>query len=183
MAFIHFLILIGVLGSFLFFLLNHLRRLKKAQAQFKMAFVQIDLELQKRNLRIPELIEISKSTLSQERALLELLVKNRNEASAALQKAAIDPSGTESIQRLHQAEKEFQIVLAEFLQKTAIQSNLMNQPQYIELLKTERESQKQIQSAIESYNLSATDYNNHCNRFPGSLLTRLLGFEKATLFL
>lgn len=182
MNLIHFFILIGLIGLVVAILLNHRRLVKKTQLQLKERFIQIDLELQKRNVRIPELIEISKSSLSQERPLLEAVVQTRNQASSALQKASLDPSSSEAINTLHLAEKEFQETLRQFLNKISTQANLMNQPKMVELLKIETDSQKKISTAIESYNHSITNYNNHFEHFPGSLLTPLLGLEKATPF-
>ncbi len=174
------LLLIGIFG---FYLWNLSRSLKKAQNQIRAAFIQVDLELQKRNARIPEFIEISKKNLAQERPLLESLVQKRNEASAALQRATIHPFDQEIMNSLCLKEMEFQKVLTLFINLLSTQEKLLTQPPLIELLQTEKNSQHQIRTTIESYNQSISQYNLAQEPFPAFILCSFLGFHKAPLLL
>ncbi len=178
MILIPILLLIAILG---FYLWNLSRSLKKAQVQIRAAFIQVDLELQKRNSRIPEFIEISKKALAQERPLLESLVHKRNEASAALQIATVNPFDQEIMSSLCLKEKEFQKVLTLFLNLLSTQEKLLTQPKLIELLQAEKNSQDQIRTTIESYHQSISPYNRAQEPFPASVLSSFLGFHKAPL--
>ncbi len=162
-------------------LLNHRRLLKNTQLQFKESFIQVDLELQKRNAGVPELIEISKKYLLQERPLLEQLVHARNRATAALQKVTVNPLNCELIKELCLTEVEFQQAHTQFLMTASSNPLLMEQPKMIDLLKSATHSQNQIALAIESCNQSLSHYNQQREKFPFVLFSIILGFQTIAL--
>jgi len=93
------LVVIGIYGVVVF------NGLVSRRNQFKNAFSQIDVQLQRRYELIPGLIEIAKKYISHENETLTAVVKARNNASDCCEKAAQHPEDSSLVGALAQAEQ------------------------------------------------------------------------------
>src|SRR4051795_2722051 len=88
----------------LIFAVSNYNRLVELRNRFKNAFAQIDVQLKRRYDLIPNLVETVKGYMAHERETLEAVIKARNSAFSAEQKAAANPSDPAAMKDLNQAE-------------------------------------------------------------------------------
>jgi LemA protein len=86
------LIVLVVLVAIVAFLVTSYNRLVALRNRFKNAFAQIDVQLKRRYDLIPNLVETARGYMQHERETLEAVIRARNAASQAEQRAASDPS-------------------------------------------------------------------------------------------
>jgi LemA protein len=84
----------------IFFVVSIYNKLIQLKNRFKNAFAQIDVQLKRRYDLIPNLVKTAKGYMKHEREALEAVIKARNQASSAMEKASADPGNTEAIQGL-----------------------------------------------------------------------------------
>lgn len=105
------LVVIAVVALYVIFIYNRLVSLRN---QFRNAFAQIDVQLQRRHDLIPNLVEAAKAYLSHEKNTLTRVMEARNNAVSAQKDAAADPGDSTRIQRLGSAESLLNKALANF---------------------------------------------------------------------
>ena len=98
------LILLAIIVLVVLFFVAIYNKLIQLKNRFKNAFAQIDVQLKRRYDLIPNLVETAKGYLKHEREVLEAVIKARNQATAAAEKASADPGNTEAMQGLMGAE-------------------------------------------------------------------------------
>src|SRR3990172_9776776 len=84
---IFLVVIIGAIG----YLIAIYNGLVRGRNQFKNAFAQIDVQLQRRYDLIPNLVETAKRYLQHERNTLEAVIQARNQAQTAARSAAAHP--------------------------------------------------------------------------------------------
>ncbi len=82
------LIILVVVVVFIAWVASMYNKLVSLRNRFKNAFAQIDVQLKRRYDLIPNLVETAKGYMKHERETLEAMVKARNQASAASERAA-----------------------------------------------------------------------------------------------
>ena len=82
-------VIIGVIG----YVIAIYNGLITSRNQFKNAFSQINVQLQRRYDLIPNLVETAKGYLKHERETLEAVINARNQAQTAARAAAAHPEG------------------------------------------------------------------------------------------
>src|SRR5687767_7054207 len=80
-------------------------RLVALRQRFKNAFAQIDVQLKRRYDLIPNLVEVAKGYLAHERETLESVIRARNLAQQAEQRAAANPADAAAMSGLVGAEQ------------------------------------------------------------------------------
>ena len=98
------LIFLGAVALIVFYGITIYNRLVDLRNRVKNGFSQIDVQLTRRYDLIPNLVEAVKGYMKHERETLEAVIKARNQATAAAEKASADPSNTEAMQGLMGAE-------------------------------------------------------------------------------
>jgi LemA protein len=157
------LVVLPVIGSY--------NGLVDRQTKVDQAFSDLDVQLQRRNDLLPNLVSSVKAALGQEQAVFGQIAEARTRyagASSDQQKlsAAGDLNG--AIGRL--------LVIVE--QYPQLQSN-----QTIQTLMGQLEgTENRIAQARRVYNQAVTDYNRSIRRFPRSIIAGLFGFDKRPLF-
>lgn len=170
------LVLIGIYAVIVF------NGLVSRRNQFKNAFSQIDVQLQRRYELIPGLIEIAKKYISHENETLTAVVKARNNASDCCEKAAQHPEDSSLVGALAQAEQvlgdamgKFNVVIEDYPELKADESlrDLHDQ-----LTSTEN----RVAYARQAYSDSVMRYNTACEQFPAVIVAKACGFKEADLF-
>lgn len=174
LAFVLIVLFFWIMGTY-----NSLVAMRNA---VKMAFAQIDVQLQRRYDLIPNLIEVAKKYMSHERETLEAVVQARNAAVSAAQSASANPTDGQSIKALMAAEQSLGGTLGRLFALREAYPDLKADKQMTQLMDSLTETENKISYSRQSYNESAMEYNTKTEQFPSSLIAGLFRFLPAELF-
>ena len=173
------LIVLGVLAVYGVTMYNRLVALKN---EFKNAFSQIDVQLQRRYDLIPNLVETAKGYLKHEHETLVDVMEARNNARAKAEAAAADPENASLVGSLAQAESgltsamgRFNVVVENYPELKADENM---QELFDELIATDN----RVAFARQAYSDSVMLYNTLCETFPANIVASLFSFREADLF-
>ena len=137
----------------------------------KNSYAQIDVQLKRRNDLIPNLVETVKGYASHEKGVLEEVTKARTgvmNASTVEETSAADNQLTGALKTLFAVAENY----------PDLKANSNFQQLQAELTETE----DKISYARQFYNDVVLKYNNACQKFPGSILAGMFGFNEETYF-
>src|SRR5215831_2829262 len=100
------IVLCVVVLLFLFSAIGVYNTLITLRNRYKNAFSQIDVQLKRRYDLIPNLVETAKGYMRHERETLEAVIKARNSALTASQRAVITPGDPAAMSSLNLAESQ-----------------------------------------------------------------------------
>jgi len=149
--------------------------------QFKNAFSQIDVQLKRRYDLIPNLVECVKGYMAHESGTLEAVIKARNIAYQAGQRAAADPSDAQAIKELNTAESQLSAGLGRLLAVSEAYPDLKANTNMMALQEELTSTENKISFARQAFNDSVTSYNNQRGVFPSSIIAGMFGFTEAQL--
>jgi len=156
-------------------------RLVSARNQYKNAFAQIDVQLNRRHDLIPNLVETAKGYMKHERETLEAVVNARNRAAGELKQAAADPSDPEAMRRLSEAEQGLSGALGRLFALSEAYPDLKANQNMMQLSEELTSTENRVAFARQGYNDAAMTYNNRREQFPGNLIANWLNFKPATM--
>ncbi len=157
-------------------------KLVKLRNRFKNAFAQIDVQLKRRYDLIPNLVETAKGYIKHERETLEAVVAARNHATAAVSKAAADPSNAAAIQGAMGAESALTGALGRLFAVVEAYPDLKANQTMAQLMEELTSTENKISFARQAYNDAVMTYNTARETFPDLLIAGPLGFKAAQLF-
>jgi LemA protein len=149
-------------------LLNRLVRLRN---QVRVAWSDVDVQLQRRHDLVPPLVQTVKAYAAHESGLLERVAIERRAALGATSTADRETSEAalgRSLARL--------VAVAESYPDLKASGNFM------QLSRQLVDTENLIQHARRFYNGSVRQYNTAIERFPTLMIARLLGFQPAAYF-
>ena len=146
-------------------------RLVRLRNQVRVAWSDVDVQLQRRHDLVPPLVEVVKGYAAHESGVLERVTSERSAALAADSPGARGAPETALGQGLSHL-----IALAEAYPELKANENFM------QLSRQLVETEDQIQHARRFYNGSVRQYNTELERFPALLIARPLGFRPAEFF-
>ncbi len=146
-------------------------RLVRLRNQVRVAWSDVDVQLQRRHDLVPPLVEVVKGYAAHESGVLERVTSERSAALAADSPGARGAPETALGQGLSHL-----IALAEAYPELKANENFM------QLSRQLVETEDQIQHARRFYNGSVRQYNTELERFPALLIARPLGFQPAEFF-
>jgi LemA protein len=170
----------GVALLLIFWLIGSYNGLVVFRNAFKNAFAQIDVQLKRRNDLIPNLIECVKGYMAHERDTLEAVIKARNMAFSAGQKAAANPGDPAAMKELSQAEGQLGGALGRLLMVAEAYPDLKANQNMMSLQEELTSTENKIGFARQAYNDAVTIYNNKRQVFPTVLVAGMLGFTEAS---
>jgi LemA protein len=183
------LILMGLLITlavvallFAFYLIGLYNNLVTLKNRFQNAYSQIDVQLKRRYDLIPNLVETAKGYMKHERETLEAVIKARNTAMAAGQKAAANPGDPSAIQNLSTAEVALAGSLNRFIGLAEAYPDLKANQNMLALQEELTSTENKISFARQGFNDAVTTYNTATETFPGNLVAGFGNFQKASLW-
>ena len=175
------LVVLGIVLLLVFWLIVVYNGLVVSRNRFKNAFAQIDVQLKRRYDLIPNLVEAVKGYMAHERETLEAVIKARNSAFAASQKAAADPSNAGAMKELNQAEGQLGGALGRLFALSEAYPDLKANQNMLALQEELTSTENKISFARQAFNDAATAYNNQRQVFPAVVVANTLGFTPAEL--
>ncbi len=169
-------------GGLVIFGVGIYNRLVTLRNRFKNAFAQIDVQLKRRYDLIPNLVETAKSFMAHERETLEAVIKARNMAQQANQKASQDPANPQAIQNLMGAEAALTGSLGKLFALSEAYPDLKSDSTMTNLMEELTSTENRIAFARQAFNDAVTTYNTNREKFPAVLFAGALGFQSAMLF-
>jgi LemA protein len=173
------LVVIAALIAYAITLYNRLVALKN---RFKNAFAQIDVQLRRRYDLIPNLVETAKRYLQHERETLEAVIRARNGAVSAEQRAAVDPTDPSALRELAAAEMTLTGTLGRLFALSEGYPDLKADQTMSQLMEELGSTENKIAFARQAYNDAVMTYNTAVESFPDNLIAGPFSFKQAELW-
>jgi LemA protein len=171
---IGFVLAIMVIGMY--------NRLVTLRNRFKNAFAQIDVQLKRRYDLIPNLVEVAKGYIKHERETLEAVIKARNAAYSAGEKAASSPGDPAAMTALGGAEGQLSGALGRLFAVAEAYPDLKANQNMLALQEELSATENKIAFSRQAYNDSVMTYNTQREVFPTSIIAGMFNFQEAKLF-
>ena len=155
--------------------------LVSARNQFKNAFAQIDVQLQRRYDLIPNLVESTKAYIKHERGTLEAVITARNQAQTASRAAAASPGDAGAIGALGAAEGVLGAAMGRFFALAEAYPDLKANQTIQQLMEELSSTENKVAFSRQHFNDSVMDYNTRREQFPNNLIAGPFNFQEATL--
>jgi LemA protein len=153
-----------------------------ARNKFKNAFAQIDVQLKRRYDLIPNLVETVKGYMKHEKETLESVIRARNEAVSAGQKAAANPGDPSAMKQLNGAESQLSGALGRLFALSEAYPDLKANQNMLSLQEELTSTENKVSFSRQAYNDSVMQYNNTRESFPTIIVASLFGFGQADQF-
>lgn len=150
--------------------------------RFKNAYSQIDVQLKRRYDLIPNLVETAKGYIKHERETLEAVVKARNVAYAAGQKAAQNPGDPQAMAALGASEGQLAGVLTRFMAVAEAYPDLKANQNMMALQEELTSTENKVAFARQAYNDAVMYYNTQREVFPTVIVANMFNFQAASPF-
>ena len=149
--------------------------------QFKNAFAQIDVQLQRRYELIPNLVEAVKAYLSHEKDTLTQVINARNQAITAEQMAAKNSDNQYAINQLGEAEGVLNQALGKLMVLSDAYPDIKANSTIQNLMEELKSTENRVGFARQAFNDAVMVYNTEREKFPNNLVANMTGFQEATL--
>ena len=176
------LIFFSIMIFVIFFFVSIYNKLIQLRNRFKNAFAQIDVQLKRRYDLIPNLVETAKGYLKHEREVLESVIKARNQASSAMEKASADPANSEAIQGLMGAESVLTGTLGRLFALVEAYPDLKANQNMMQLSEELTTTENKVSFARQAFNDAVMAFNNAREVFPNNIIANMFAFKEAQLF-
>jgi LemA protein len=176
------LVILAIIVFGVLFVVSIYNKLIQLKNRFKNAFAQIDVQLKRRYDLIPNLVETAKGYLKHERDVLEAVIRARNMASNAMEKAAADPGNTEAIQGLIGAESTLTGTLGRLFALVEAYPDLKANQNMMQLSEELTTTENKVSFARQAFNDAVMAYNTAREVFPNNIIANMFAFKEAQLF-
>jgi len=176
------LVILAVIVFGVLFFVAIYNKLILLKNRFKNAFAQIDVQLKRRYDLIPNLVETAKGYMKHEREVLEAVIKARNQASSAMEKAAADPGNSEAIQGLMGAESALSGTLGRLFALVEAYPDLKANQNMMQLSEELTTTENKVSFARQAFNDAVMAYNTAREVFPNNIVAGMFAFKEAQLF-
>jgi len=149
--------------------------------QFKNAFAQIDVQLQRRYELIPNLVEAVKAYLSHEKDTLTQVINARNQAITVEQMAAKNSDNQYAINQLGEAEGVLNQALGRLMAISEAYPDIKANSTIQNLMEELKSTENRVSFARQAFNDAVMIYNTEREKFPNNLVANMTGFQEATL--
>jgi len=175
------LVIGGLVVLLVLFLVAMYNALVILRNQYKNSYAQIDVQLKRRYDLIPNLVEAVKGYMGHERDTLEAVIKARNTAFGASQKAAAKPGDPAAMNELNQAEAQLTGSLGRLMAIAEAYPDLKANQNMLSLQEELTGTENKIGFSRQAYNDAVTAYNTKRESFPTTVVAGMFGFTEAKL--
>ena len=172
--------LLIIIGAVLYLIAIY-NGLVTARNQFKNAFAQIDVQLQRRYDLIPNLVETAKAYVKHERETLEAVIQARNQAQTASRAAAAHPEDGGAIGALGAAEGMLGSALGKFFALAESYPDLKANQTLQQLMEELSSTENKVAFSRQFFNDAVMGYNTMREQFPNNLIAGPFNFQEAKL--
>jgi LemA protein len=176
------LVIGGILLLLVFWIVSIYNGLVVSRNRYKNSYAQIDVQLKRRYDLIPNLVECVKGYMAHESGTLEAVIKARNMAFSAGEKAAKNPGDPAAMKELGHAEGELGGALGRLLAISEAYPDLKANQNMMSLQEELTSTENKVGFARQAFNDSVTGYNNQRAVFPAVMVAGMFGFTEAQLF-
>ena len=176
------LIVLGILAAILFFFISVYNGLITARNRYKNAFAQVDVQLQQRFDKIPNLVETAKAYMDHERETLEAVIAARGAAVNGLAAAKADPGSAAAMQQLSASTGQLNSMLGRLMVVSEQYPDLKANQNMMQLSEELITTENKVGFARQAYNDAVMDYNNKREVFPNSFVANMSNFAPAAPF-
>jgi len=176
------LVILAIIVFGILFFVSIYNKLILLKNRFKNGFAQIDVQLKRRYDLIPNLVEIAKGYMKHEREVLEAVIKARNQASSAMEKASADPANPEAIQGLIGAESALSGTLGRLFALVEAYPDLKANQNMMQLSEELTTTENKVSFARQAFNDAVMAYNTAREVFPNNIVASMFSFKEAQLF-
>ncbi|MCC7096540.1 MAG: LemA family protein [Thermomonas sp.] len=165
-------IVVGIVAITLaIWLMLAFNRLIRLRNQYRTAWADIDVQLQRRHDLVPQLVEAVRGYAKHERATLEAVTELRTQAKAA-----------QGMQRQGEVETQLEQALTRLIALQEAYPELKASGNFQQLSSGLVTVEDHLQYARRFYNGAVRDYNDTIQRFPDLLIARVFGFRGSEFF-
>ena len=175
------IVILAIIIAVIFYAILIYNGLITSRNQFKNAFAQIDVQLQRRYDLIPNLVETAKGYLKHERQTLEEVINARNQAQAAARAAAAHPEDGGAVGALGTAEGILGGALGRFFALSEAYPDLKANQTMQQLMEELSSTENKIAFSRQHFNDSVMSYNNKREQFPNNMIAGPFNFQEARL--
>ena len=169
---------LGVAAVVVIFVISIYNRMVTSRNTMTNALKQIDVILKQRHEMIPNLVETVKGYASHERATLEEVIKARNNAESARQKAGETNGAAAGMAALGQAEGLLGQALGKMFALSEAYPDLKAAQNFRDLQDQLVSIDTRVAASRRGYNNSVLDYNNTIQIFPNNIVAGMFRFER-----
>ncbi|MGH8119513.1 MAG: LemA family protein [Gammaproteobacteria bacterium] len=175
------IIFLVIIFGVVFYIIAIYNGLVTARNQFKNAFAQIDVQLQRRYDLIPNLVESTKAYIKHERETLAAVIQARNQAQAASKTAAAHPEDGKAVAALGAAETALTGVMGRFFALAEAYPDLKANQTIQQLMEELSSTENKVAFSRQFFNDAVMSYNNMREQFPNNLIAGPFNFQEAGL--
>jgi LemA protein len=172
---------IAVLALLALFAIGTYNGLISKRNRYKNAYAQIDVQLKRRYDLIPNLVETVKGYMKHESETLEAVIRARNSAYSASQRAAENAGDPTAMKSLATAEAALTSGLSRIVALSEAYPDLKASQNMRDLTEELTTTENRVAFARQAYNDCVTGYNNAREVFPAVVLAGMFGFVSAGL--
>jgi LemA protein len=176
-----FLILVGLIAVFAFWVIGIYNGLVTSRNAYKNAFAQIDVQLTRRHDLIPNLVEIAKKYMAHERETLEAVIAARSGAVNAQKSAAANPGDPAAMKQLSGAENMLTATLGRMFALSESYPDLKANQNMMQLSEELTTTENKVAFSRQAFNDAVMGYNNRREVFPNNVVAGMFNFQPAAL--
>ncbi len=173
------LILLIIIIAAVVFFVGIYNGLVTARNNYKNAFAQIDVQLQRRYDLIPNLVETAKAYMKHERETLEAVIAARGAAVSGLSAAKANPGDAQAMQQLSGGENQLTQTLGRLFAVAESYPDLKANQTMMQLSEELTSTENKVAFARQAYNDGVMYYNNKREVFPNSFVANMYNFAPA----
>jgi len=174
------IIFLAIIAAVVLYLVGIYNGLVTARNNYKNAFAQIDVQLQRRYDLIPNLVETAKAYMAHERNTLEAVTAARAAAMTGLNAAKANPGDPQAMQQLTSAENQLTGTLKTLFAVSESYPDLKANQNMMQVSEELTSTENKVAFARQAYNDGVMYYNNKREVFPNSFIANMYSFAPAT---